>query len=207
MLNVCLWVKNVNFAKLRVSGTLPEKSFESIELKLPWEQRAWADRIIIWNPWTPLDFACLLILVLEKGWDQMWVALLTTFVCPCTDQCAKCLAWIISFSVQQSSHGQGSGSSLVSLIRKVSLRNIKKLAWSQTAHTCSYSLCGIAPEGGICITLYDLTLLHWHHLILLLPYPMGLGGNVLILHMRKQKLREVLWLTLLSSAKRSLMVS
>ena len=173
MAKYLVWTKKGNFAKLRVSRALPKMSFESIKLKLLWEQRAWTDRIIIWNPWTPLGFACLLIVMLGKAWEQMWMALLMTFskdlLCLCTDQAANCLAWIISFSLQQSSYGQDSGGSLVSLIRKVSLRNLKKPAYGQTAHKCD-----TAPEGGICRTLYDLlTFFHWHPLILLLPILWG----------------------------------
>ena len=41
-----------------------------------------------------------------------------------------------------------------------------------------------------------LTFFHWYHWILLSSYPMGIGGIVLILQMRKQKFKEVLWLTL-----------
>lgn len=43
-----------------------------------------------------------------------------------------------------------------------------------------------------------LNFFRWPHLILLSPYLVGMGGIVLILQMRKQKLREVLWLTALS---------
>lgn len=77
MAKYLLWTKNVNFTKLTVSGAVPKMSLESIELKLLWEPRAWTDRIILWNSWTPLGLACLLIylstlqLVLEKDWEQM----------------------------------------------------------------------------------------------------------------------------------------
>lgn len=65
-----------------------------------------------------------------------------------------------------------------------------------------YSACSKAPTEGICITCVIvcglLTFFHWLHLILLSLSPVGFGGIVRVLQMRKQKLREVLWLTLRS---------
>lgn len=49
---------------------LPKMSFESVEMKLPSERRAWTDRIIMLSPQTPLGFTSLLILVLVKGQNQ-----------------------------------------------------------------------------------------------------------------------------------------
>lgn len=65
-----LRTRDVNFAKQRVWAVLPKMSFESGEMKLPLERRAWTDRLTTPSPQTPFGFTHPLLLVLVKGQNQ-----------------------------------------------------------------------------------------------------------------------------------------